>query len=267
MLQKYKDQIKEADMVLIGIGRELCAERLIPYDGDEILNFYRNQGSKRYEVLLQMEASDERDYMLEIYYRNYLLSVKHVSFFDELVEALDGKNYFIISSNRDNLLYQSGLKDDRIVIPCGSGEFFQCETPCEHRIYPAISGIKDLIAYYEKEGIFDVLQCPNCGKKLIFNVRREETLGKYLEEGYLQMWGRYTKWLQGTINKKVLILELGEGFEVPDLFKWPFEKIVSYNFKAHMVRVHEHLYQIGEELRDRAEAVKKNSKDFLLETE
>lgn len=263
MLQKYKNQIQEADMILIGIGRELSAQKLIPMDSEEVRNYYKNQGMKRYETLLEQEADPERDKMLEVYYRNYLLSVDHVPYFDELEEALAGKNYFVISSNRDNLLYKSNLKSDRIVVPCGTGEFFQCSKPCEHRIYPALVGTKDLVAYYEKTGQYDTLQCPKCGREMVFNIRNKETAGSYLEEGYLQLWGRYTKWLQGTINRKVLILELGEGFELPDLFKWPFEKIAFYNQKAHLIRVHENLYQITEELKDKAESIAINSMDFL----
>lgn len=262
MLQKYVNQIKEADMVLVGIGRELSAEKLIPKDSDEVRNYYKAQGMKGYEKLLA-EQGLQRDQMLEMYYRNYLLTMEHVSYFDDLCEALEGKNYFVVTSNKDNLLYKTGLKDDRIVIPCGSGEFFQCEKPCEHKIYPALPGIRDLINYYERTGECETLQCPHCGQNFVFNIRNDETVGSYLEEGYLQMWGKYTKWLQGTINKKVLILELGEGFELPSLFKWPFEKIAFYNQKSHLIRVHEYLYQIGEELSGKAETVAVNSKEFL----
>ena len=41
MLQRYVDQIKEADMVLIGIGRELSAKKLIPMDSDEVRKYYK----------------------------------------------------------------------------------------------------------------------------------------------------------------------------------------------------------------------------------
>lgn len=263
MLQKYKEQIQDAEMVVVGIGRELSAEKLIPKDSEEVRNYFKERHWNGYETLLAAEPGKERDQMLEIYYRHYLLSVEHVPFFDELEDALKGKNYFIITSNMDNLLYKSGLRSDRIVAPCGTGEFFQCSGPCEHRLYPALTGTTDLIEYFEKTGKYDTLQCPKCGKELVFNIRREETAGKYLEEGYLQLWGYYTKWLQGTIHKNVLILELGEGFELPNLFKWPFEKIAFYNKKAHLIRVHEYLSQIGEDIKEKAESVTANSLDFL----
>ena len=53
----------------------------------------------------------------------------------------------------------------------------------------------------------------------------------YNENGYLSDWQIYTKWLQGTLNKKVLILELGVGLVFPSVIRWPFEKIAFYNQK------------------------------------
>ncbi len=265
MLDQYKELIKDADLVLIGIGRELEAKKLIPMDSEEVRDYYKAQGKHGYETLLQAPASKERDRLLEAYYRGYLLSMEHVSLYDDLVEALEGKNYFVITSNQDNLLYKTGLRDDRICVPCGSGEFFQCSKPCEHKLYPALPGILDLINYYEATGVMEWLQCPDCGEDFLFNVRNESTVGCYVEEGYLQRWGHYTKWLQGTINKNVVILELGEGFDLPNLFKWPFEKIVTYNFKSHLIRVHEHLAMSTPEIKERTEVVAMNSKDFLAQ--
>lgn len=41
MLQKYKEQIQDAEMVVIGIGRELSAEKLIPKDSEEVRNYFK----------------------------------------------------------------------------------------------------------------------------------------------------------------------------------------------------------------------------------
>ena len=60
------------------------------------------------------------------------------------------------------------------------------------------------IDYYEKTGKIEHLECPKCGKQLIFNVRTEETKSIYIEGAYLNSWASYTKWLQNTLNKKLL---------------------------------------------------------------
>ena len=70
----------------------------------------------------------------------------------------------------------------------------------------------------------------------------------YNENGYLEQWKVYTKWLQGTVNHRLLVLELGVGMRFPTVVRWPFEKVAFFNNKAAFVRVNEKLYQLSEEL-------------------
>ena len=78
-------------------------------------------------------------------------------------------------------------------------------------------------------------------------------------------WSIYKKWLQGTINKNVCILELGVGLVFPSVIRWPFEKVAFYNQKAVFVRVNERLYHMSEELKDKGVSVAQNAIDWLLD--
>ncbi len=75
-------------------------------------------------------------------------------------------------------------------------------------------------------------------------------------------WDTYMGWLGRTLNHNLLILELGEGFERPGLFRWPFEKITAVNQKAYLYRINKRLYQISEELSGRARGVAADSVKF-----
>ncbi|MCI8510771.1 MAG: hypothetical protein HFE83_02090 [Lachnospiraceae bacterium] len=77
-------------------------------------------------------------------------------------------------------------------------------------------------------------------------------------------WDAYMGWLGRTLNRSLLILELGEGFERPGLFRWPFEKAAAVNQKACLYRIHKRLYQISEELSERAVGVAADSVEFIL---
>ena len=90
---------------------------------------------------------------------------------------------------------------------------------------------------------------------------------QYAEEGYLERWREYTKWLQGTVNKRLCILELGVGMEYPTIVRFPFEKIVFYNQKAYIYRVHPTLYQLGEEIGGRGSGIQAHPVDFLCRIE
>lgn len=78
-----------------------------------------------------------------------------------------------------------------------------------------------------------------------------------------EQWNGYTDWLSRTLNKKLVILELGEGFMHPSIMRWPFEKTVAINNKAYMFRVHKTFYQISDEIAEKATAVKADSVEFV----
>ena len=94
MLKDYKDQIQDADLVLVGIGRELRADRVIDFK-KEITN-------EHYQNLIGKDDEDSK-WMRKVYEREYLLSMKETDLFKELEEVLEGKEYFVVTSNDDGL--------------------------------------------------------------------------------------------------------------------------------------------------------------------
>ena len=86
----------------------------------------------------------------------------------------------------------------------------------------------------------------------------------YINEDEKQ-WDFYNKWLSATLAKKLLVIEIGEGFNNPNLIRWPFERIVMINDKAHFYRVHSTFYQIPKEIADKACTMKINSYEVLKE--
>ena len=83
------------------------------------------------------------------------------------------------------------------------------------------------------------------------------------DRGYLPQWQVYTRWLAGTLNKELLILELGVGFGTPTVIRWPFEKTAFFNQKSHMYRINERFSQISQEISGRAVPVSDNSVEFV----
>ena len=126
--------------------------------------------------------------------------------YEKLAQLLAGKNYFVITTGKDDLIMQSGLEVDRIVQP------------------------------------------------LLFEEDSDQMP---------PMWDKYTKWLQGTLNRNVLILELGVGLKYPRVIRFPFEKAAYFNKKADFIRVHGRLYQMTEELGDKGISIAQNAVAFL----
>lgn len=162
--------------------------------------------------------------------------------YEALYQLVKDKDYFIVTTVTDAKIFGSSLDNTRIAAPCGNDTWKQCENACTKDIW--------------EEGEVPDEICPHCGAKLVSNTIRQE---HYIEEGYLPQWNVYTAWLQKTLNRKVVILELGEGFLTPTVMRWPFEKVAFFNKKARFYRINEKFPQVSEELREKACAVKANS--------
>ncbi len=78
-----------------------------------------------------------------------------------------------------------------------------------------------------------------------------------------EQWNAYTEWLSRTLNRKLVILELGDNFLRPSVMRWPFEKTAELNLKACMFRVHKTFSQIPDELKGKAFPVKADSVEFM----
>lgn len=250
MLIDIVELIEQADMVLVGLGEEFNDISAIKEKTDYL------EGRRRIEEqgrLWSLPAYEE-------YCRS--LVPKRQSMVEEalgkLVEMLQNKNYFVVSTSVNPMIHNIPWKDGRLVMPCGGIHKKQCPDGCSKALQDISEEEKEQIS--DVDSIIKLGNCPSCGKPLIFNNIYAE---KYDENGYLSQWQLYTRWLQGTLNRKVLILELGVGMKFPSVIRWPFEKVAFFNNKASFCRVNETLYQMSEELKDKGISIAKNSIDWL----
>lgn len=166
--------------------------------------------------------------------------------YESLYQIIREKDYFIVTTNTDGVIFNSSLDGERIVAPCGNVNWKQCERACTKDIWEA---------FEVPDGV-----CPHCGAAMIGNTVESEN---YIEEGYLPRWEAYTKWLTTTLNRKLVVLELGENFKRPTVIRWPFEKTVFFNRKSYLYRVNEAFSQISEEIKERASGIAENSVDWI----
>ena len=158
--------------------------------------------------------------------------------YKSLYELIKEKDYYIVTTLTDGAVYEIPFDKNRIVAPCGNIHWRQCSKACTKDIWE------------EKEVPDDI--CPHCKAPLTGNTLKAET---YIEEGYLPRWKDYMKWQTGTLNRTLVILELGEGFATPTVMRWPFEKIIYFNQKSKLYRVNESFYQLPKEAQERGVSV------------
>lgn len=253
---ELKEKIQEAELVLVGLGEE-CQ-----YDWNVLLQ------DSRYREIEQETKDNEKYVWIAPFLQKMILRRGREERWDKayhvLRKILEGKNYFIVSLCMDDYVYGAELDEAKVVAPCGGFRMMQCSKNCAGELtqMPEES-YEAVLRYYRGEEPLSSLEepvCSHCGEKLRFNQLGVE---RYAQEGYLEQWNSYTKWLQGTVNKKLFVLELGVGMAYPGIVRFPFEKIVYYNQKAFLYRVHPHLYQTGEEIAGRSRGIAENPIDFL----
>ncbi len=166
----------------------------------------------------------------------------------KLYQLIQDKNHFIVSTCTNGEINKCGCSF-QVVEPCGGYEKLQCSVNCS----------KDL---YEVPDDFEISPplCPKCGNPLVFHNIYSPN---YSEVGYLEKWKLYIEWLQKTVNHSLCVVELGVGMEFPSVIRWPFEKIVYFNNKAKLYRVHNSLSQISEEIKGKGYSRQENSVDFI----
>lgn len=254
IVKQLKENIADADMVLVGIGEEFeCQEYL--------------QNCQGYLELCEKIAATDAQWMMP-YVNAYFMQDNHTvrNALKKLKELLEGKNVFVVSVAMNGLLAESGLKADRVVEPCGGFAKVQCSEGCHGTV--RITGKEilneiELVCKGKKTPEEVNISCmEECGHAMEFNSLYAE---HYLEEGYQDDWSRYTKWLQGTLNKKLCVLELGSGMMFAGILRFRFEKIVGLNQKAKLVRIHRNLYQLPEEIAERSMGISQNAVDFMAE--
>lgn len=249
-LNKLKNAIEEAECVLIGIGEDLTFHNA---------DFEENE---EYETLISTISSYENLKWMNILIKDAVFqstdkAARIRKVYEIIYNLVKEKNYYFITQNYDSLIWNSPIKKDKIVAPCGSVTNFQCQE-CRNVWEDKEYLINSIEMIKNMNGKLKNIQfpiCPQCGKHGSPNIVITD---HYEENGYLAQWKEYTDWLQRTLNRKLCILELGVGFTYPTVIRWPFEKTAYFNQKASFFRVHETLYQLSEQLKDRGVAIKEN---------
>lgn len=252
-------KIREADMVLAGLGEEFDL-------GGEL---GRHPEYVRGRELLRENGG----HWLEPAWREYCSerfdAEGAAPALEKLSDLVEGKNYFIVATATSRQIARMERAQDRVVMPCGTTLKKQCAKGEGHGLEDVGNGDENsLKEFFDRLITGDFLptampklgNCSVCGEQMILNTVYAE---HYDEQGYIGQWQRYTKWLQGTLNRRLVVLELGVSMRCPTVIRWPFEKIAYFNNKAFFIRVNETLYQLTEELGGKGCGIERNAVEWL----
>ena len=270
--------LERADAVIVGIGSEFAVNI-----EQEIKNSVLLEKIPDFEHFGEI-AKKYIEY--SIYYNEIFVKIRDghkeglsdnilriISAYEKLKESLDDKRFFVVTTVTDGMVFLCGIDEDKIVAPCGDIRKLQTDCQCENdenptgifeaettllRIYEMMENSKDIVSENMVSDI--IMKCEKCKQPYIFNIYGSN---KYNENGYMTGWEAYTRWLQRTLNKRLVLLELGVDFKTPTVIRWPFEKVAMLNMKAVLYRVNGKLSQLPEEIKDKGVSINENAVDFI----
>lgn len=154
-----------------------------------------------------------------------------------LLELLSDKKIFVLSTNADAQFVKAGLSDEKIF--CTQGDYFhiQCGRGCHNKIYDAVELFHQMDQARRDCKIPSsmVPKCPVCGGPMDMNLRKDNFFVQ--DVAWYEAEERFFNYLSEAINKKLVLLELGVGFNTPAIIRFPFEKLVREHDNISLIRL------------------------------
>ena len=227
-----------ADTIVIGAGAGLSASAGFVYTGERFNKYFSDFEAKygfhdMYSGGFYPYSTPEEHWAYwsrYIYVNRYMDAPKPV--YQELLELVKEKDYFVITTNVDHQFQKAGFDKKRLFYTQGDYGLFQCSVPCSIDTYENEDIIRRMMNEQKDMKIPTELipKCPKCGKPLTMNLRSDD---KFVEDGgWIKAAERYENFLRTRKNQKVLLLELGVGYNTPVIIKYPFWQMTAKNSKA-----------------------------------
>lgn len=234
---KIKELIKEADAVLIGLGSGISAAGGLDYFSEDVFKkLYPKYYEKGYKYIFHAisehwvcNITEENCYDYWNFWTRHIYNVRYnvdtLLPYKLLKEIVLNKNYFAITTNGDG---QTQRVFENVYAPQGDYSLFQCRVNCNDKLYDNKEFVLENL-----DNVKTIPRCSNCGDFLIPNLR----VDNYFCETFGQTnYEKYYNFLMENKNKKLVILELGVGFNTPSIIRFPFDKLSTLQ-NATLVRV------------------------------
>ena len=240
-ISKLKEILEEYKIVVVGAGAGLSTSAGFTYTGERFEKYFSDFGRKygftdMYSGGFYPYSSAEEFWA---YWSRYIMINRYMdapeSVYEKLLQLLENKDYFVITTNVDHCFQKAGFDKARLYYTQGDYGLFQCSEPCHQETYDNEPEIRLMYEEQRDMKIPTALipHCPRCGKPMSMNLRSDNTFVQ--DAGWYEAAKRYQDFLvsRNTAKEgKVLFLELGVGGNTPGIIKYPFWRMTTLNKNA-----------------------------------
>lgn len=241
-MMKAKEEIKNADYIIIGAGSGLSTAAGLEYNGESFEKNYKEFIKKYhfqdlYSASFYPFSSQEEKWAFWARLIKLNRLNKPLKLYQELLETMKEKEYFVLTTNVDGQFEIAGFNNDKIFAIQGDYSFIQCEEGCHDKLYNNKNMVEEWIKNTKNCKIPKDLvpKCPVCGKNMEMNLRKDANFVQD-EKWYIQA-KRYEEFLEKAKSKKLVLLEIGVGFNTPGIIRLPFEQMTYHNLRTSLIRI------------------------------
>jgi NAD-dependent SIR2 family protein deacetylase len=263
-LKKTRALLLSTENLLIGVGAGMTASGGLNYSDEALAQkwypHYSAIGSKSIIEIMSLfwpnTINEKNDTLFWGFWANHIYHIRYepdvLKPYVDLFAIAKDKEHFICSTNVDGQLEKAGFDKSRIFAPQGDYALFQCRKPCSQEVYQnkdcVMTMIENMVSPFEIRNA-DIPRCPKCGDYLMPNLRCD---GAFVETPHLVNAEPYSNFIQNSQNKKLVLLELGVGFNTPVIIRYPFETITLQYPNATLVRVNTADVSVSDKIKEKA---------------
>lgn len=220
-VNKLKERLHNAEAVIVGAGSGLSTSAGYDFSGERLQRYFGDFVAK-YGItdmytgcFTGFESREERwAYWSRWAWINRYEPIPRDTF-QKLLRFLEGKEYFVLTTNIDHAFQRSGFPKERLCYTQGDFGLFQCSRPCHANTYDNRDILQRMRTQEQNMRVPTELfpHCHKCGAEMDFNLFLDDTFVR--DKGWHIAHTQYTQYLEQHQTGKILYLELGVGFNSP----------------------------------------------------
>ena len=236
--------IEEADAVLVcaGAGMSAVAGEAVYVDEADFAAHYPWMARHGYRTAYQCMRMGSDDRMparakwgqWASHYLNLRFRFGRHDGYASLRRLIGGRDHFVLTSNVDGAFERGGFDASRVYTPQGDAAFYQCRNaggPCARdAVFEAKEMYEELVAGRDEGGAAArAPPCPRCGGPDTFANLRGGSW--FLHHRYDAQNAALVAWVErqlahGQQRRKIVVVEVGAGFNTPTVTRFPAEATV-----------------------------------------
>ena len=234
-IKKLKNELETADAVVIGAGAGMSTSAGFSYSGERFERYF-SDFHRKYGITDMYSGGFYPYETPEEYWawwsRHILCNRYDAGIgkpYSELLGLVDGKDYFVLTTNVDHQFQLAGFDKKRLFYTQGDYGLWQCSRACHNRTYDNEAAVRKMAAEQENMRIPTEMipRCPVCGEPMTMNLRCDELFVQ--DDGWYAAAKRYEDFIWRHDGLRTLFIELGVGMNTPGIIKFPFWKMTARN--------------------------------------